>query len=340
VTGIITSRAAMALAVTAAAAFVINAILACIAYAVLSNPFSFGTSEDLIRAAAWMTLVAALAALTGVSWAAWSTVVRARWGELWEVVVGAIGILLIVVGELVQALRVTRTPESARVLLAVGLGIWAVLAMIHAGRRSLAEQGAHGVPLQAPIWAAASAGLLVTAVGWGLPPASVFDSGLAIADGVVPMVGVAILAVAVLVAQYHGFLARRYPSLVAGLFLVAAAYGASAVVGGVVYGFPLSVTGLRIGLPIEFFMIAVAVALLGASAWERVQDLTVVHAAPGYWGSGSPHPAGTAWAGTPRAGAAWRGGQLAHYCIQCGLAVPPGAHFCPACGAPVSVPTR
>ena len=123
-----------------------------------------------------------------------------------------------------------------------------ILLVVSGARRSLVEQHAPHGSRQAALWLAAAGALLFFAVGVGLQTGSIDNRGLGIATGVILMLGAASLAVTITAARARGLITtEEFPMLVAGLWTLAAAYAASAIVAGVVYGPSESLTALRVG---------------------------------------------------------------------------------------------
>lgn len=119
----------------------------------------------------------------------------------------------------------------------------------------------------------AAIGLVLISVGAGftLDP---LDQGTAIAAGVLQAAGAGVLYSAVTVACVRGYLNSR-PAAVAqvGLGLLAGSGAAVAVVGGLVFGPDVTLTGIRAGMPIAIAIQLAAVAVLGLAAWIRVREL-------------------------------------------------------------------
>jgi len=115
-------------------------------------------------------------------------------------------------------------------------------------------------------------GLVLLAVGAGftLDP---LEQGTAIAAGVLQAVGAGVLCGAVTAARARGYLDSR-PAAVAriGLGLLAGAGAAIALVGGLVFGADVTLTGIRIGMSIAIAIQLAAIAVLGLAGWIRVRE--------------------------------------------------------------------
>ena len=310
---------AMALAVAAAVAVVIDAVLTGIAFVVLGDLGSLDTTKNLLISAAWLEAVAGIAAFVGVASVVWTLVLRRTWVELVEVGWATVATLLIAIGLVIDAAVAPNYSLSANVVYAVGLGEWMILLVVNAARRSLIEQHQPHSSRQAPLWLAASGALLLSAVGVGLQTGSIDNKGLGIATGIILMLGAAALAVTVTAARARGLITtEQVPILVAGLWTLAAAYGASAIVAGVVYGPSESLTALRVGTCIVAAIRAAAFILLAFAAWGRLRDLVTLT----WVESAQPPPSAQAVPSPPVA--------------ACGHLQPVNARFCPECGAPTA----
>jgi membrane-associated phospholipid phosphatase len=104
---------AMAFAVVAAVAVVINAVLTGMGFVVLGDLGSLDTTKNLLISAAWLGAVAGIAALVGVASVVWTLVLRRTWVELVEVAVATVATLLIAIGLLIAAV-VAPMPLAAR----------------------------------------------------------------------------------------------------------------------------------------------------------------------------------------------------------------------------------
>ena len=272
------SLTAMTLAVLAAFLFVLGAAFAVGAYASLGS-VAPGTSLGLVHAADWLRFTAAVVALAGVCAAGWQLAVHGAWEGTWEVAAGALGVLLIAIGLLVLAITPSSRP-AANVVGAVGIGVWAVLLVSRAARRSLAEErvrslGGAEPQHQAVLWLAAATGLLLVAIGYSLSP-GLSGQGVGITSGVLQAVGIgAVLAAVAAAPPLRRLLSRSVPIVLAGLATLTAAFVAFAIVAGLVLGPNLSLTGLRVGYSIAIGIELLAVGALGVAAWQRVRELAV-----------------------------------------------------------------
>ncbi|HEY6624130.1 MAG TPA: zinc ribbon domain-containing protein [Acidimicrobiales bacterium] len=308
---------AMAFAVAAAVALVISAVLTGIGFVVLNDLGSVDTTQNLRISAAWLGAVAGIAAFIGVASVVWPLVLRRTWVALVEVAGATVATLLIAIGLLVDAADAPNYSLSANVVFAVGLGGWMILLVISGARRSLVEQHAPHGSRQAALWLAASGALLLFAVGVGLQTGSIDNRGLGIATGIILMLGAAALAVTVTAARAQGLITtEQFPMLVAGLWTLAAAYAASAIVAGVVYGPSESLTALRVGTCVVATIRAAAFILLAFAAWGRLRDLVTANWVESMQATTSPQT-------FPPAPVA-----------ACGHLQPVNARFCPECGAP------
>ena len=266
------SRTAMTLAVLGALLFALGDVLAVVAYAILS-PGHVGTYTALGHGADWLRFSGAVVVLAAVAAAGWELVLQGRVSGAIEVGVAAVGTLLVAVGALIAAAS-TRSQTAADVVAAIGIAVWSFLVLSRAARRSLSEQNLEpGRPAQAPIWLGAAMGLLILAVGAGLPT-SINNRGQSVASGVLMAVGIGILAGALLVARSDRLLLTRpIPVLLLGLGILTVAFLADAIVAGIVFGPNGTLTGLRIGVSLATAIEAAGVIVLALAAWLRLGDL-------------------------------------------------------------------
>ena len=269
---ITTSRTAMALLVVAAFIYAFGIAFAIGGYAALT-PTTFGTAIGLLHAAGWLRAVGWAAALAAVCIAGRELLLRGAWASACEVGAGALGVLLITIGMLINATSAESNPASS-VVSAVGVGVWALLALSRAARRSLAgqESASEGiaVPREGMLWLLAAGGLFVLAIGAGLTP-DFISKGTGVAAGAVQAVGVAILFGVLAAARARGGLtSRAAPVTLAGLACLAMGFTAAAVVSGAVFGPDATLAGLRAGVLVVVAIQMAAVVVLGLAAWLRV----------------------------------------------------------------------
>jgi hypothetical protein len=272
---ITTSRTAMALLVVAAFIYAFGIAFAIGGYAALT-PTTFGTAIGLLHAAGWLRAVGWAAALAAVCVAGRELLLRGAWASACEVGTGALGALLITIGMLINATSAESNPASS-VVSAVGVGVWALLALSRAARRSLsgqepASEGMGPMPREGMLWLLAAAGLFILAIGSSLTP-DFISKGIGVAAGAVEAVGVAILFGALAAARAQGGLpSRAAPVTLAGLASLAVAFAAAAGVSGAVFGPDATLAGLRAGVLIVVAIQMAAVVVLGLSAWLRVRE--------------------------------------------------------------------
>lgn len=251
------------------------------AYASLT-PTSLGVANDLSHAGDWLTFAAIVVGLLALGTAAWATVLAKNWAAVAETGVGMAGVIIIAVGDLINAATSENSASTAHILQATGLGVLALLVLGHAARRSLAEQDVSARPRQAALWLVAAAGLAILAAGVSLTPA-INSKGLAIAVGILLASGTGILAGVLIAASARGF--RMAGSAIAGLILLSAGYIGAAIVAGMYYG-PDAATnwlngalGLRIGPSIAETISTLGLLVLALAAWTQVRRLAR-HAMP------------------------------------------------------------
>lgn len=266
---------------------------------------SASVSISFWNAADWLLVAAATAALAAVAESGWRLVQKEDWDSAWELGAGTVGVLLLWIGLLVNAIvsQPGLPSQSGQVLGAVGIAVWALLALSRAARRSLAEQQAqeHQQPFRhrARLWLVAAGGLTLLAAGYGFVP-DVSSQGTGIAAGILQALGIAAVLTAVALASPVARLPREWFSreqllsragvsrilsraglsrplelVLAGLAVLVAAFIAYAVMAGLVFGSNLSLTGVRVGPSVVIGIQFVAVVVLGMAVWTRLRELTV-----------------------------------------------------------------
>ena len=158
------SLPAMILLSAAAMLLVLGEAFSVAAYASLT-PASLGVANDLSHAGDWLIFAAVVVGLLALGTAAWATVLAKNWPAVVELGVGIAGVIIIAVGDLVNAATSENSATTANILQAIGFGILALLVLGHAAQRSLAEQDVSARPRQAAL-------CLVLRPGW-LPSLSV-----------------------------------------------------------------------------------------------------------------------------------------------------------------------
>jgi hypothetical protein len=271
---IIRSLQAMVLVVAAACCYALSTGLTLAAFATLTLT-SAGSSADLAQAAGWLTFVAALLALAAVCAAGWGQLLEGNKADAAELGVAATATLLITIGTLVGATS-DGSSSATDVIQAVGIGVWAALVLVQAGRLSLAEQAAGARSRQASLWLAAAGGLFMFAIGSGFTT-DITDKGTGVAAGLLQAAGMAALCGAVAIARASGFF-RASPARVAisGLAIMAAGYLAAAIVAAVVFGIgDFTLTRVRIGMSVIAAIQLLGIAVLGWAAWARIRGLAL-----------------------------------------------------------------
>jgi hypothetical protein len=365
-------RASLALLAVAAGLLGLGGLLTTIGYAAVSTSDP-SILTNLLTAAGWLRFGAALTALVGVGSTLWARVLSGRLEGAWEVGAVTAATVLIAIGTLVAATEIggNGNPDGGDVVVAVGIGGWAVTAVAVAAVRSLAEHQGRRTVRTSDTWLGAAGGVLLLAVATGITSPSVGDATPGIVAGSLTAVALAVLAGSLVASRTRGVIGSPSFSLVeAGLALLVIAAIASAVGVGIAFSATGTLTDLRVGLAIPAALGAVGYGLLGGAATRRLAELPA--GAPWPTGSllrspkapgpsawpgpfappGAPGTPGTPSApGTPGApgvvtppahlGASGRptspgptappGGVPSH----CGVPLPAGAAFCPRCGVAV-----
>ncbi len=271
---LVRNRQALVLATVAASLWALALVLAGVA-AVTLSPSGLGTYDNLFTAAAWLDFAAALAVLAATSFVGWAAVVRQQFGLVWEQGGLTLATLVFAIGLLVQAVSAPNASDAGFVVSAIGLGGWAVVIVVNAGRRSIQEQQTPGFGRQARFMLGAAAAVAVVAVALGLPSPSITDSTLAVAGDVLYAAGFAGLALVLVGARGRRMVdPRQFPVFATGLWILAIASLVEAVLDGIVYGPPpISVSSLRT-LSVGPFIEVIGFGVLAWSAFNRIGELS------------------------------------------------------------------
>jgi hypothetical protein len=334
------SRTAMALAVALSALWALGAVLATIAYAVLSQQ-NAGTTRNLLIGGEWLQFCGGLAALVAVCAVSWQMVLRQRWSDVRETASASLSTLLIVVGLLVGAANAPDDSTASNVLAAVGVGGWMVLTVVRAARYSVEEQRSPSGPRRAQLWLGAAGGLLAIAVGVGLPGPSIQQTALAVVENVISAAGIVALVVALTVGRDRGWIAsRHFPILTAGLWTLGASFVVRAILSGIVLGPSATLLGVRLVSALPAGVVALAWAVVGAAAFGKFIELSVSPARGQVvrTGSGSPStPPPPGWyssPGQPQSERWWDGAAWTAYERATAPPAPPASPAPPAPAPP------
>lgn len=320
------SRLATALLTATAFLYSIGAVLGTLAFAILT-PHTVGTSTDLEHASDWLTFVALVAGVVAVGSVGWSLVLRRQIGSLWQVAGGFVATLLLAIGALVAA--TSNGSQPADVLIAIGVGGWALASLAVAARWSLLEQQpSRSSSRRSPYWLAASGALILVAVGAGIETA-IDDVGSSLTSAVLLAVGLGCLLAVLVVARSGKLIGSASLDItLLGVALLAVSYVIAAVVAGVVFGPDVTLNGVRIGIPLGYAVAAIGSMTLSVGAWKRLTSLVVAPPLPPYprYGGGPQpvHGQGPDVAGPP-----------IRYCVRCGSLLGVGSQFCSQCGTAV-----
>lgn len=324
----------MNLLLIAGSIFALSGVLDCVAYAVLSNS-NVRSTRDLVTAADWILFVGAAAGLAALSAVLWRLIMAGRWSAVAELSGACAASLLIVIGLLVIAANSPDGAEGGDVVSAVGIGGWAVIALVIAARRALREQAA---PLirQSDLWLVAAGAVTLLAIGTGLPVGGTYGRGTAIASSILKMMGVGVLTGCLVVAARRRFIAGRgLSTLLAGLVILAVGYLVAAVAYGFVFSPSATLTTVRIGVSLPAFVGTVGYGVLTVAAFQRLAELEALATrAPSPqqpWGAPPPGPftgPPPPWAYTPHRPPGW-GPQPPP-----GAGAPPGSGAAPGAGGP------
>lgn len=359
------SRFALTFAGIAAGFGALGYALSVVGYAVLSQS-SISVSRNLITAGTWVLFAGAFAVLVGVGSVAWSYVLAGRYRDVWEPASAMGASLLYALGGLLLAAEVSNSSDAAgRVVTALGIGAWAVVAVVIAAVRSVAESKVPSGQRVSGYWLAAGGALALLAISMGISDPTAFDSTPGIVRAVIGALGFTGFATLLGVARgRHVITTRAFPAVAAGLVVLAVWQVALAVSSAIVFSPTSSVTTVRIGLSVPEGVAVLGMVLLASAAWRRVAEVPQ-HVGPvasargqempfgfpsGYVppsprssapGSGAyaPPPGGIAPSATgpefPNP-AAEHGAPGWKAVTHCGVPLPGGAVFCPRCGTRVT----
>jgi hypothetical protein len=303
----------MMLTAAAAGLYALGTVFVVVAYATLSvdTPHGISTFRNWAHAADWLHFCGAFGALAAVGVAGWEALPSRDRYQIAEVTAAAVATLLVALGAFVAAVSSPSQP-AADVIAAVGIGLWALIALVRAASYNLAEQQSPGsaTPL-VPLWLIAAGALVLLAVGSGFHVGPT-NRGRGIAAGILEALGVALLAQVLISARSKGMMQSRPVSLViTGLLVLAVGFIGGAIVSGLVFTPQGTVKGLRIGVSIVNTILFVGVVILGLAAWARVGELVALRpiGAGAGWlpAAGDPAaPVVPAPANRPTRGWAWR----------------------------------
>ncbi len=274
------------------------------------------TSHHLITAGGWVDVAGLAAALAAVAMVGWGTVVAGRRALAMELGAAAAATFLLVLGGLVTVAASGST--AGDILTALGLGAWAALLVVVAARTSMAERSPVAAsPGAATAWLVAAGGLVLLAVGSGLPAPARSDSTTGVVAACLGAVGLAVLAGVLVAARSRRLLtSRAVATTVAGLAALAAHEVALAAYAAVSFT-PTSTLGdVRSTVALAAFVGALAWVVLGLAAWQRIPEV------PAWPLAVPPHPVAPP---PPR-------------CPACAAPAGPGANYCWQCGVPLGVP--
>jgi hypothetical protein len=267
------SRVALVFIAVGAFAYVIAELAIGIAYAILSSNQEIGTTRDLLITGNWMKAAGAVSVLVALGVVAWKLILRSQGAEFWEVTAATVSTLLFTIGRLIAASQTMTSPESANVLVAIGIGGWAIILAVRAGRCSLRQHAIPTTPRTAGLWLATSIAALLLAISTGLPVASVTEQGLELATVILNLAGFVILVGTLTVARTKGFINWNQRQFMAGLWFLVAGAASEVVVAAVVYGPSQSPTSIRIAVSTVSALGALAYFLLALAAWGRAMTL-------------------------------------------------------------------
>jgi hypothetical protein len=270
IASIVQSRVAMALAAAAAGLYTLGSLLALLAFATLTSS-SVSTFTNLGHASNWLHFAGTIFALLALCVVVRNALISQQLLPLVEVAGASVATLLVAIGALVFAASSSST-STGGILLAIGIGLWGLVAMSRGARITMDQSAESNVNLRAGYWIGASVGLIILCVGAGF----VYDpssKGSSIASGALQALGIAVLACALLMARIAGFLkGRTTPVLTTGLAIVVAFFVGTAVVAGIEFSNP-TLTGLRLSFSIVYAIGVMGFATLALAAWTQSERL-------------------------------------------------------------------
>jgi hypothetical protein len=260
-------------ACAAAGLFALSRLLYGLATALLSGEDPGATARNLATAGGWLRFVGFFVALVAICNVGWKLVVQRDWAHVWQVGAAVVSTLLLAVGSLAIE-PVSNAADAGNVIVALGLGGWAVLLFVVAGLYSIAKH--RSVPRlqpQAALWLGAAGGVLVLAISVGLPDRGSNQGPLGTVPGFLGALGFAGLAITLTVARSQGKLnAASLPLAIGGLWVAALASLASGVAAATMFS-STSLMPLRVGLSLPSFVGVVGYVALGLAACRQLQAL-------------------------------------------------------------------
>ena len=275
---VLSSRNSLLVLVGAAVAYAVGTACAAFSWATASEtgPWHY---LGLYQAEAWLHAAGFVAVSAAVVLAGWGAVRFAESaGEDRAEIVGAALAGLVVTGGYCRIAATTPYDSSGHLIVAIGLALWAPLALLQAAHQHAASRrGDHDSPRLGALWSAASLGLLLNAIGTDLVPVGP-DADKGIANGVLGAVGAALVAYALISARSRGWLSLRSTGFAAvGVAALAVSSIGYAIVSHVELGASGTLTGFKVGYALVFGGSAVAVLVLGLSAAVQRHQATADH---------------------------------------------------------------
>jgi Protein of unknown function (DUF2510) len=281
---LVRSRAALALIVVASLLAALSNLLLGIGYLTLSRS-SESAFDNFSTASAWILFGAAIAALMATCTVGWKLILDQRWITLYGVGTACVATLFFTIGVLVLAIQVNGNSNAGNVVAAVGVGIWALLCIVVAARRSIAQHAlsANSNSPQTPLsgvgeptyWLIVGGALVFVAVAFGLPGPTLQDATPGVVAGILGALGVGAIAIVLAVARTSRLLtSTAVPSLVAGLLVYALSRLVYAINSAVVFTPSTTLTSFKVWATITVGIAFVAWLVIAFSAWLRVGGLS------------------------------------------------------------------
>jgi hypothetical protein len=269
------SRFAMAIVWLAATLVTIAILLEGLAFVLLS-PTDQSTSSNLNTAYVWVFFAGWAVAVVALLTAEWILCLRRHWAAAGEVGVLSLATIVIAIGALYGGLDVNGSPTTAQVLAAVGIGGWFLYYAVKAARRSFVEHDDPATAHFAVLWFGAAIALAFIAVSQGLPSLDLNDAAMGVTQAVFAVVGCALLLAVIVVARATSAVKSPQTVLAAiGLALLALGSLGQAVTSVVVLRSWSSYTlnGVRIGIGVPEFVLAIGFAVLALAVARRVYEI-------------------------------------------------------------------
>jgi len=288
-----TSRHFLVLAAIAAALLAIGYGLFTIGWIVFQAS-SVSTTKDLGTAGAWVVFVGFFVVLLALLSRVWKVLGTNQLSELGEL--GSVGLaaLLMTIGSLLDATEAPSPSGAGRIVFAIGVTFWGIIAIGIAAASKLQENQStlrthpQGVPRHSPYWLGAGGAVILLAVAVGFPAPTFPDGTPGIVSGSIGAVGFMVfLSVLAVARSRHLIRSSALLVLFGALGALVLEQIARAVAYSLIFstraGITTFFTTVRVTEAVKDGIGFLAYLLLAAVAWRRLDEVAL----------GLPSPAGS-----------------------------------------------